>query len=731
MADLSITPGTLVQFNVNVSGAPAINGYFVQLTYDRRVLDALSLDYGGNVLESTGGSLSVGRNCVNGFGVGCLADDSSNVVSFAIFVLGLRTSAPTNGLLFSVTFNIVANGFSEIHLRDVELSSGQIGPDGKPVPIPVSSFDGYFTNIDCPSGSGISCTPPIIDFTVSPSAPVKGDLVTFNASASSATNSGATITLYSWVWEDGNPGQQTTNPIASHTFTAPGNPYSLSTGRFLVTLTVTDTYGVSASFTKLVIVSPPPPQPDFSIHVVPSDPYIIAGKMVKLTVNVTSLNSFSGTVNLTVTVSLTGGPINVTASLSTASLIVLKGGSNSTRLTLSAAIGSAETIGEQIVFILHGTSGPLSRSTFIYVSVVTPRPAVTCEAIVFSPCEPFTLSPGDRVDFPIFITSFYGFNGTVALSAYPCPSVSFLFDRTSLQLGANQTVAVAVTMSVSAQAVPGDNFQEFVFVSGTSGGRLGGMDLFLSIRTPPLPPDFHVQAPPSLRLQAGENATLQIGVSSLNGFVGEVAVLAADAFQPGGSVSRPSITVVPSKITLISGQTAFVSLGVSTTSSTQQGNYTIDIVAIRTVDGRVIGPFRDAAVTVNVLPPATPPVLIQFHWKHRVSLSIRGLGAGTETFVAGVYNPNNSTTLYVSIRVAGVDRSGGKSFTASSQVVRLLPEQSLTNIKVAETFDPSTVGLTFTFTTTIRWGVDPSALSETSTMQTTGVRNSGVFKIVP
>ncbi len=220
-------------------------------------------------------------------------------------------------------------------------------------------------------------------------------------------------------------------------------------------------------------------------------------------------------------------------------------------------------------------------------------------------------------------------------------------------------------------------------------------------------------------------------MSSLNGFVGGVAVLAADAFQPGGPVSRPSITVVPSKITLTSGQTAFVSMGVSTTSSTQQGNYTIDIVAIRTVDGRVIGPFRDAAVTVSVLPPATPPALIQFHWKHRVSLSIRGLGAGTQTFVAGIYNPNNSITLYASIIVTGTDQTGTKTFTASSRVIGILPEQSLTNIKFAQTFDRSTVGSTFTFKTTVKWGVDPSALTQTSSPSGSGVPDNGNFSIVP
>jgi len=83
--------------------------------------------------------------------------------------------------------------------------------------------------------------PPIANFTFSPSAPVVGELVTFNGSLS--TPEGGTIVSYDWDFGDGTNG---TGAVVSHAY-----GYS---DTFNVALTVTDSEGLNDTTTKQVAV---------------------------------------------------------------------------------------------------------------------------------------------------------------------------------------------------------------------------------------------------------------------------------------------------------------------------------------------------------------------------------------------------------------------------------------------------------------------------------------------
>jgi len=85
---------------------------------------------------------------------------------------------------------------------------------------------------------------PVARFTYSPSSPLVGDPVTFDASSS--TPDGGTITGYKWDFGDGNV-TLTPNPIITHVYTA--------SGQYNVTLTVFDSEGKSDSTWKIVTVS--------------------------------------------------------------------------------------------------------------------------------------------------------------------------------------------------------------------------------------------------------------------------------------------------------------------------------------------------------------------------------------------------------------------------------------------------------------------------------------------
>jgi PKD repeat protein len=90
--------------------------------------------------------------------------------------------------------------------------------------------------------------PPQANFDYSPERPYMGDLVTFNASQSTAGNK--TIVSYTWNFGDGSPIVNKTDPITTHTYQTAGN--------LTVTLTITDDSGLTSTITKTITVQQAP-----------------------------------------------------------------------------------------------------------------------------------------------------------------------------------------------------------------------------------------------------------------------------------------------------------------------------------------------------------------------------------------------------------------------------------------------------------------------------------------
>jgi len=91
-------------------------------------------------------------------------------------------------------------------------------------------------------------TPPVASFTVTPSSPTAGAVAVFSAAASTV-GVGATIVRYLWDFGDPNDPAivSTSSPSANHKFNV--------AGAYVVTLTITDSLGRTASITQNVTVS--------------------------------------------------------------------------------------------------------------------------------------------------------------------------------------------------------------------------------------------------------------------------------------------------------------------------------------------------------------------------------------------------------------------------------------------------------------------------------------------
>lgn len=248
IASLNLQSGNTVTFQLNVTDAEPFGGFTVAIFFNNPVLRFQSLDYSGGVL---GNDALVSSECIDGAGSLCIFDetfDGQGVVSLSLFTSsGLNTNT-LNGKLFSVTFTVLSVGFSTLHIVDQELFTD---PNG--TPLQSVAYDGYFTNIDCPLGSGNLCKPPLVSFT-HPAELGINQPASFNAIAVSQNPRGM-ITEYNWTWGSGldkrhygSPAPGTATPSPNATLRFPD--YGLNQ----VTLSAQDNYGARAYYSLSIFV---------------------------------------------------------------------------------------------------------------------------------------------------------------------------------------------------------------------------------------------------------------------------------------------------------------------------------------------------------------------------------------------------------------------------------------------------------------------------------------------
>ena len=134
---------------------------------------------------------------------------------------------------------------------------------------------------------------PVANFTYSPSAPVVGAPVTFNATASFDPDGGnATFPsgIVSYEWDFGDDGTDT-HDIAEHTYT--------DAGEYSVILTVTDDEGMTNDTTATVTVSAALVHDVAVTDVTPSPTVAAPGQSVSVTVAVENEGDFAETFNVT------------------------------------------------------------------------------------------------------------------------------------------------------------------------------------------------------------------------------------------------------------------------------------------------------------------------------------------------------------------------------------------------------------------------------------------------
>ncbi len=209
------------------------------------------------------------------------------------------------------------------------------------------------------TGTGVSPvvigTAPLQDgFTYSPTSPQPGDSISFTASARGGTPP------YSYSWDFGN-GASASGTSATYSYVA--------AGRYTVTLAVSDSGNRSNNtYQSLTIYSPA--EPDFKLTTDQSTFSAHPGSEKLLTVTVSGIAGFSGTISFNATIL----PLGPQISLNPANITIGSQGSGSTSLDIDIAFTTPP--GPYWIKV-NATNGPITHSITLQVDVAQPSQSFT------------------------------------------------------------------------------------------------------------------------------------------------------------------------------------------------------------------------------------------------------------------------------------------------------------------------------------------------------------------
>ena len=332
------TVGTTVTYQVNVTGIDPFDAWDVYADTDLTVLKPVSISVAGNML----GSVFEFSNCINGVGTGCSINDNAGTAhSGAVSNSGVQVGG--SGLLFTITYKVVAGGYSFLR-----------------IPAGLNTIDSSGIAVVHSTIGAVYGTPPplpLANFTFSPMMPSLGDNVTFDASGSTDP-AGGRIIRYAWEITRLNGGvldirNATSQPIWAHVFSGFSEVGVLS-----VQLVVTDNLGLSsAPVNKIMTVLTPP---DFSIFAL-NNPIIRPGHSGTISLILQGRYNFAGDVALSVS-----GPSGFSTSLSV-NLVALS--PSTTSATSVVTVTAHVRPGFDYVFTVTATSGILIHSITFSVGV--------------------------------------------------------------------------------------------------------------------------------------------------------------------------------------------------------------------------------------------------------------------------------------------------------------------------------------------------------------------------
>src|SRR3989441_3751383 len=243
---------------------------------------------------------------------------------------------------------------------------------------------------------------------------------------------------------------------------------------------------VKVKFTTLIPLGPA----SFSLAPNPTSLSVKAGSSGPSTLTVSSVNGFTGTVNLSTTVS----PPGPTAVLSAMSITLTSGGTATSTLTVNSTTSGTYTV------TIKGTSGTLTNSATVVVAATD---------FIISATSPSASPSGGSAIPTITVSAVNGFAGTVTMA-----------DTVPANLGCAPITPSSITNSgtatVSCSSTTAGTYT--LTITGTS-GTLSHTTTATFMVT-----DFTLTATSPAAVNVGVSATSPITVTAVNGFTGTVSL---------------------------------------------------------------------------------------------------------------------------------------------------------------------------------------------------------------
>jgi len=574
-----------IRIGVFIQGSDALNGFDIVLLTSHTTLVPAGVDLGGTVLA---GTPTVVLECLQGVlksGSTCAVDDTVDTLHFTVAGgLGLLTTPPTTGLLFTAIYNVTGTtsstgipvGYRTLGCTGTSVTGLCITiSNGSTIPASETAQGGTFNNSTPPPFVTLSATPSsfgpefpstansaTVTATASPGYPgFATDSVSFTSVASaglvptlSGTNpcvTGGTLCSVTLSFTPGSAGNYSVTVFGTYaTLDSSNNPDTLV-----------------ANVTLNVVVY------DFGFTISPTTISFESGLTGTATVTLTSVNHFDGSITLSSGTTIPGTP-PLTITYNPVSVTLTAGASMTSTATFSASPAVATTYHAQI----KATSGTrVKTSATLTVPVSAPQPDFSIAA---SPTSVPPMAVGIAGTSTVTVTYVNGLTATTVslASVSSSPSLTCSLSPTSLTMSGTSTLSCTGSTSGSFTST----------VTGTSGALSHSVIVGFTILQGP---DFNVTASPTTigPLNAGASGTSTITVTALRGFSGTVNL--STTASPGLSA-----TVTPTSITG-SGTAAL------TVSAAVTGTYTVTVRAANSTTSHSTTPIQvtvvDFGLTAN------------------------------------------------------------------------------------------------------------------------------------